>query len=116
LRCGKIGQYDPQLKEKTLFQKKLRAHLCEKGVITALLSNDRPFVLLSFYMPFPKSQLKKNTIIEEIPHNKKPDLDNLIKFVLDCGNGLLWLDDCKIPYISAFKEYGKEPKTIIEII
>ena len=26
-------------------------------------------------------------------HNEKPDIDNLMKFYLDCGNGLLWSDD-----------------------
>ncbi len=116
LRSGKIGQYDSQLKEKIVFQKKLRAELCEKGVITQLLSKEKYYIHLSFYMPFPKSKLRKNTIIEDIPHNKKPDLDNLIKFVLDCGNGLMWSDDSKIISIKANKEYGKEPHTIIEIL
>jgi Holliday junction resolvase RusA-like endonuclease len=116
LRGGKINQYDPQIKEKILFQKKLRVELCEKGVITELLSKEKYYVHLSFFMPFPKSKLRKDTVVKDIPHNKKPDLDNLIKFVLDCGNGLMWLDDSKIVFIKACKEYGTEPHTIIEIL
>lgn len=116
MRSGKINQYDPQIKEKILFQKKLRAQLCEKGIITELLSKEKYYVHLTFYMPFPKSRLRKDTVVEDISHNKKPDLDNLIKFVLDCGNGLMWSDDSKIIFIKAYKGYGKEPHTIIEIL
>lgn len=36
----------------------------------------------------------------------RPDLDNYIKAILDCGNEILWKDDGLIVDIHAFKRYG----------
>ena len=70
---------------------------------------------LLFGMPYPKSKLRKDTDLSKIPHNVKPDLDNLIKFVLDCGNSLLWPDDKRVVRLVSEKIYSDEPKTIITI-
>jgi Holliday junction resolvase RusA-like endonuclease len=70
-------------------------------------------------MPIPVSysQKKKNEFASElIAHVKKPDLDNLIKWVLDCGNALLWQDDSMIYCIQAFKVYSPKPRTEIEML
>ena len=99
IRGGKIGSYDSQIKEKIIFQNKLRALLCDgkQDFITQLLSKEFYNITLIFGMPYPKSKVKKSMPeLNEIPHVVKPDIDNLIKFVLDCGNGLLWTDDKKI--------------------
>jgi len=45
----------------------------------------------------------------------KSDLDNQIKWILDCGNGILWSDDRLIIAINAEKRYEKKACTIIEI-
>lgn len=37
----------------------------------------------------------------------KPDVDNFIKMVMDCGNEIIWKDDNLIVEISARKEYGE---------
>jgi hypothetical protein len=50
-----------------------------------------------------------------LQHIKKPDLDNLIKWVLDGGNGILWSDDRFIVQLSSRKEFSKNPCTIINI-
>lgn len=48
--------------------------------------------------------------------NEKPDLDNVIKFLMDVGNGFLWADDKQIVTISEInKHYGEVPKTIMEV-
>ena len=49
------------------------------------------------------------------PYDKKRDLDNMIKFALDAGNGILYHDDSQIVHIIALKVYGPLPKTMIEL-
>lgn len=117
LKKGKIGQFDSQVKEKLIFQKKIVHLLAAANVdIPSLLSKEFHEVHLTFELPFPRSKIKKDMPpLDSIPHISKPDIDNLIKFVLDCGNGLLWVDDRKIVYLTAEKVYSKSPKTIIEI-
>ena len=72
-----------------------------------------------FYMPIPKNTPKKNIdLIKEgyiVPHAKKPDLDNLIKFVKDCLNEFAWQDDSQVYKIKGLKIYGIDPKTEIKI-
>lgn len=40
-------------------------------------------------------------------HTKRPDLDNLIKFVEDALNGVFYTDDRQIMYVGATKTYGE---------
>lgn len=68
--------------------------------------------------PVPKSYSKKKT--EELlrgKHNydKKPDCDNLAKIVLDSLNGLAYRDDSQVTVLHIAKEYGTQPKVIIEL-
>lgn len=66
-------------------------------------------------MPIPKKLSKKNRmLVVGIPHSKRPDLTNLIKFTEDALNGVLWEDDSIIYEIYAKKVYGETPKTVIE--
>jgi Holliday junction resolvase RusA-like endonuclease len=59
---------------------------------------------------FLKTPIKAQSL-DGSPHHYKPDLDNLIKFVLDVGNDILWKDDSCISSIRASKFYGAEPRT-----
>lgn len=51
-----------------------------------------------------------------IPHTHTCDLDNLEKFYLDCGNGILYKDDAQIKTISSSKYYSTIPRTEIIIM
>lgn len=64
-----------------------------------------------------KSESKKNRAIQitGIPYYKKPDLDNIIKEVLDSLNGLAWKDDDCVVKIEGEKKYGESDKLIIRI-
>ena len=68
----------------------------------------------TFYMPIPKSTSKKKR--ENLNyHTKKPDLDNLVKFVKDCANGIIWHDDSQVAILTAGKYYSKNPRTEIMV-
>jgi len=82
------------------------------------LHQGRLKVSLTFAMKIPKS-MKKDDVLKavngEIVPLKRPDIDNLIKAVLDALNGVAWVDDKQITKICAEKIYGIEPYVHIEI-
>lgn len=45
---------------------------------------------------------------------RKPDIDNVLKAVLDALNGVAYKDDARVVAVSAKKVYG-EPRLVIEI-
>jgi len=66
-------------------------------------------VELQFTMIRPKSSKKKYPTV-------KPDIDNLIKTLLDAMNGIIYADDNQIIDLSASSRYGEEEKTKIKLI
>jgi Holliday junction resolvase RusA-like endonuclease len=110
-RHSKHSVYDPQkdIKEEVAWQ--------------LLRQRKKPFSLVgplelnaTFYMPIPKSTSKKNrAALANQPHPIKPDLDNLIKFILDVASGLLYKDDKSIAAITARKLYSEEPRTLFTL-
>jgi Holliday junction resolvase RusA-like endonuclease len=69
---------------------------------------------LSFTFPVPASWSKKKQAAAlglELAHESRPDLDNLIKLVLDALNGRAWVDDRQIYNLSAAKCYGQAAET-----
>jgi len=72
----------------------------------------------TFYMPIPKSTSKKRSMLMSenlIAHVKKPDIDNLLKFIKDCMNEIVYHDDSQITIVHAFKKYSDDPRTEISI-
>lgn len=71
-----------------------------------------------FYLPIPKSVNKKQRaemLDGRIKHTKKPDIDNLIKSVLDALNGIAYSDDSKIIKVTAVKRYAETGSTELTI-
>ena len=112
-RRGKfIGTYNDQRTEEGKFLTHVISELpkdfkaFERGV--PLL------ITCTFVMPIPKSTSKKKRMemIEgKIHHTKRPDCDNLVKFVKDCCNEIVWHDDSQVVHIQAVKQYGRHPST-----
>lgn len=69
---------------------------------------------LNFFMPIPKA-IEKKILKQRIEHTKKPDVDNMIKFVKDCANGIIWHDDSQVIYVTARKDYDSRPRTEITV-
>ena len=65
---------------------------------------------LTFEMLKPKTVRKR-----ERWRAKKPDMDNLVKAVLDAMNGILYRDDAQIVYLVALKPYSDSPGVTIEL-
>lgn len=70
-------------------------------------------VSIEFFVSCPISDKDNNLRLWNLITPTKRDIDNLIKFVLDCGNGILWQDDRLITSIQAIKKFSKNPCTII---
>jgi len=114
MRAGRVGEkyYDRQFKEKKRYQWII------KSAMAGLYAASEPIKLvLEFHMPIPKSWARKKHLKAlGQPHAVRSDLDNLIKFVGDALNGVLWSDDAIIFEITAHKFYAEEPKTRIMIV
>jgi len=77
------------------------------------------YIAMEFGLPIPKSVSKKKRaeiISKPFCHIKKPDLDNLEKFVLDCLTRVgVWKDDSLIVSACSSKFYDENPFTRIII-
>lgn len=113
---GNVWAYDPLAREKV--------HV--KRVIDSALSSqlpnyqvpEFPDILFRFYMPIPKSMSRKDKEIsedEKLRHCVKPDVDNMVKFYLDCMVGCALKDDRAVKILGANKMYSPHPRVEIEI-
>ena len=75
-------------------------------------------VSIEFGMRIPMSTSKKrreSMINDLIHHAVKPDLDNLVKSVLDALNDVAWHDDAQIVELHVSKHYVSSPHIYIAI-
>lgn len=49
-------------------------------------------------------------------HCVKPDLDNLIKMIMDAMNGFLWVDDAQVHTLQVSKHYADKPGIALKLI
>ncbi len=82
---------------------------------------DTPIFVNMILIFTPPASLPKKTLktIEEgnlVPKDKKPDIDNLQKTLLDAMQGVVYTNDSRIYSMSASKFYGKIPQIWLEII
>ena len=59
---------------------------------------------IAFTMPRPKSTPKTRPTP---PATKKPDLDKLVRAILDAGSGVAWRDDSQVISITATKRVAE---------
>lgn len=112
-RGNSVGAYDPVEKQKENARWQIRANYREKP-LSCPVSLD-----ISFYLPIPKntSGIRTRQMLNGVIHHiKKPDIDNLQKFVLDVLNKLVIEDDNQVIELTARKKYSTKPATIIRLI
>ncbi len=73
---------------------------------------------ITAYYPIPKSASKKKK--QEMQNGdilptKKPDIDNVIKSILDALNGLAYHDDAQVITLIAKKRYSDTPRVEVSI-
>ena len=105
--------YDPSSKDKKAFILMLRSNAPKTPLNGALP------VTIRFSMPYPKKYFRTGKFKGQLKANapekfiNRPDIDNLLKFVMDSGNKTLWNDDCQIWKVTMEKVYSLEPGTEI---
>ena len=70
------------------------------------------------YYQIPKNTKKSHKLLMlkgEILPTKKPDIDNIIKVVLDALNGVAYFDDKQVCKVNFIKMYSEEPRLKILI-
>lgn len=73
-------------------------------------------IKIDIYFKMPISWSKKKQLdYYDKPHFKKPDLDNLIKAIMDGLNGKAYVDDSQVVIIEATKRWSNNNKIIIQI-
>lgn len=110
-RYSKGHFYDPTQKQKQQVKWDLKSQYSKAPITSAISLN------IIFSMPIPNkcSNLKKYKMIAgDMNHIKKPDIDNLAKFILDCLTDIVIKDDCQIVDLTLKKIYSEYPCTIIE--
>lgn len=76
-------------------------------------------IKITAFFPIPKSTTKKDRqLIEQgiLLPAKKPDIDNIIKVVLDGLNGVAYGDDSQVISVFGEKKYSDNPGVLVEII
>jgi len=118
-------QYDPQKKEKAVVKwqiiKQLQALKRSNFYLfdNCVYFDEAQFfeVRFVYYMKTPKTLQRALKCDSEgvFVCRKKPDLDNLEKFYLDCMSGVVYPDDAMIVSLSSSKWYSLDPRTEIEV-
>ncbi len=75
-------------------------------------------VVLTFVLPRPLRLGRRSDPDDEIPAPARPDLDNLVKSVLDGLNGVAWADDGAVTPVMARKRYtakGRAPEVRVSL-
>ena len=107
--------YDPSKEDKKDFLALIHAKAPKqplKGDISLKVTFAMPFVKKHYRTGKYSGELKPNQ-----PHayTNKPDIDNMLKFVMDAGNNVIWYDDSQVWKVEMEKVYSEIPSTTIEI-
>lgn len=108
MKNGAIGTYTPR--ETAAFEERIRTIAAEHKPTMPI---EGPVHLkLECYFLIPKSKRKKNKVLQPKRHITKPDIDNVLKAVVDSLNRLIYYDDAQICFCIVSKEYVEDAERI----
>lgn len=110
---GKVRTYTPKITATYENLVKLKAEKQFKHPLDGSIS-----LAIRFYLPRPKRLIWKRRPMPEVYSDKRPDIDNLAKAVIDGLNGIAFRDDGQIADLHVTKKFhagDDEPKTIVMV-
>lgn len=119
MRGGRPRQYDTKnnTERKALIADSYReSSTSAYGCVVAAGNHDPVSVRVETYDSLPVSRPKS---VESEENTFKPDIDNVIKLVLDALNGVAWHDDAQVIRITAYKHprfRGEQPHTEVCVL
>lgn len=104
-------------------EKTLGARTKHRIAIERTMAGNKPFgiplaVGITFCLPMPVGwsiARRREAVLGKMVPSGKPDLDNLVKLVLDCGNKAVWDDDAQITALHVMKVYSETPRTVVTV-
>ena len=106
-RFGQGRVYDPQKEERIFYSISLDHQHKNRPLLAGPLALD-----VTFFMPIPPGMtVKRKAIIRGTHHHIRPDLSNLIKWIEDVAQNIIFKDDALIVSINAQKIYDDIPRT-----
>ena len=105
--------YNPQYKEKIYYSQLIKNSPDVQETIQEHTLCGPLHVIISFFLPLPKTKWNRDK--KGLYNINKPDLDNLIKFILDAMSGVIYADDAYIFKIEATKYNSAIPRTEVTV-
>lgn len=97
----------------------------ESRIASVILRNQTPgfspvegpvTLMARFVLPIPCKLTKAERLAKaDGPATCKPDLDNLVKLLMDAMNGVVYVDDKQVTTVVASKRYGTKPRIEITV-
>ncbi len=115
MRAGRQNNryYDKQFEKKAHVRNIVQSQMKTKKPLSSPLK-----LIIEFHMPIPTSWTKAYRLKAlKTPHSSVPDLDNMVKFICDALNKVLWDDDSLIYEIHSRKIYTEKTmaKTLFRV-
>ena len=115
-RGDKIGSYDPSAADKADFLSLAMAYQPKEPI------SGKPIDLkVMAVFPRPRSHYgtgKNSKVLKPyapLYHTKRPDADNILKFVKDALTGVFWCDDSLVAIATIMKIYAHTPQVIVSV-
>jgi Holliday junction resolvase RusA-like endonuclease len=114
-QAGYVQTYDPP---KSVAFKRMISHYARAAMKGRVAMKKPVEVDIQFYFSPPKSwseKKKQAALCGDLRHACKPDIDNLVKTILDGINGIVFDDDEQVVVLNAVKLYGTPERVEVSV-